>query len=81
VCGGAGFDDENEDGKHTCGWCHGAGIEPEEVSVEDLRYLAENYSVKEARSEVVQLACTYLDRHDPETRVYIRECIKAVREE
>jgi len=29
LCGGAGYD-EDEDGKHTCKYCKGDGIEPEE---------------------------------------------------
>lgn len=30
VCQGAGYDDENEDGKHACSYCRGTGIDPEE---------------------------------------------------
>lgn len=29
-CGGAGYD-EDEDGKHSCPWCSGSGIEPEDM--------------------------------------------------
>lgn len=28
-CDGAGYD-EDEDGKHSCRWCRGTGVEPEE---------------------------------------------------
>jgi hypothetical protein len=79
VCEGCGYDDdENEDGKHTCGWCKGEGIDPEDPTVEQVQALYDNMPY-DAREFVAQMAWVWLDRHDPETRKHLRECIEAVR--
>jgi hypothetical protein len=79
VCGGWGFDDENEDGKHTCMWCLGSGIQPEDPTVEQIRYLAEFHNRGEAREYVYCMATKWLDRNHPGTRKYLRESLEAVR--
>ena len=79
ICGGAGYDDENEDGKHTCTWCKGTGIEPEEVDVDQIRYLVDYHDLYMAREYVCRMSWEWLDRHDPETRKFLRECIDLVR--
>ena len=78
VCGGAGYDDENENGKHTCGWCKGQGDDPEDPDSEQIRSLYD-FAPHDAREYVAQMAWEWLDRHDPDTRKHIRKCIDIVR--
>jgi hypothetical protein len=78
VCGGYGYDDENEDGKHTCGWCKGDGLEPEDPTVAQIEALYD-FAPHDAREFVARCAFEWFDRHDPDTRKHIRECIEAVR--
>lgn len=68
----------DEDGGVSCYWCKGAGIEPEEVTQDQLWQYATYDSYKDAREYVAQMVIEWLDRHNPETRRYIRKCIAAV---
>jgi hypothetical protein len=71
VCGGSGM-------KFTeCWWCLNGGTEPEEPGVVQLENLA-FWNRDEARDYVTRMAVDWLDRHDPDTRIYIRDAIRAV---
>jgi hypothetical protein len=77
ACGGeGGYKDEEE--AVACYWCKGHGIEPEEVTPDQLWQLSRYHGFKEAREYVFQMATEWLERYDPETRKYLRRCMAAV---